>query len=108
MASSQKRKREVNEDVQRSPRRAKIDEGTIRDIVKMVSKNNVRKTRHFNVTPHDIIDIAKMAQLNEKQRLRSSYKTRRHYNIEKADIEELVKTIQAKRNEKNLKLIRLK
>jgi hypothetical protein len=63
----------------------------------MVSENSVRKTRYFDVTPRDIVDIAKMAQLNEQQRIRSTNKTRRHYDIDKADIEELVKTIQAKR-----------
>ena len=93
-SSSQKRKRKISEE---STKRPKIDEGTIQDIVNMVSENSVRKTRYFDVTPRDIVDIAKMAQLNEQQRIRSTNKTRRHYDIDKADIEELVKTIQAKR-----------
>ena len=92
MASTQKRKR--SDDSQRNGKRKKIDEKTLRDIVTLVRNNSAQ---HFNITPRDIIDIAKMSQTNMEQRRVSAKFPRSHYNVDKIDIEKLVTLIEAKR-----------
>ena len=95
MASPQKRKR--SDDSERNGKRIKIDEKTLRDIVKLVRNNSRRKTQHFNITPQDIVEIAKMSRTNMEQRRVSVKFPRSHYNIDKIDIEKLVTLIESKR-----------
>jgi hypothetical protein len=91
-SSSKKRKRVV--DSGEVGGRTKIDEGTLRDIAKMVRRNS---KRHFDITPQDIVEIAKMSQANMRQRRGAVKFSRNHYNVDKIDIENLVGLIEAKR-----------